>query len=103
MPAATVDALAAHGAMNAPTMTAATPSGPATGPSSAAAGGPAVEDTLPPVTDGGADDMPAATVDALAAHGAMNAPTMTEVTPESATTDRATPATAPAAGDGGEA
>ena len=26
--------------------------------------------------------MPAATVDALAAHGAMNAPTMTEVTPE---------------------
>ena len=69
-------------------MTPATPPGPATGPSAAAAGGPAVEDTLPPVTDGGADDMPAATVDALAAHGAMNAPTMTEVTPEPATDRR---------------
>ncbi len=105
MPAATVDALAAHGAMNAPTMTAATPPGPATGPSSAAAGGPAVEDTLPPVTDGGADDMPAATVDALAAHGAMNAPTMTEVTPEPATTDaaahRPAPVATPAADGGG--
>ena len=105
---------------------AATPPGPATtaaaganvpttppGPSAAAAGGPAVEDTLPAVTDGGADDMPAATVDALAAHGAMNAPTMTEVTPEPATADPApaaepatadpAPAAAPAAGDGGEA
>ncbi len=57
--------------------------------------------------------MPAATVDALAAHGAMNAPTMTEVTPEPATADPApaaepatadpAPAAAPAAGDGGEA
>jgi small subunit ribosomal protein S2 len=89
---------------------------PATEASASAEGGPAVEDSLPAGT--GDDDMPAATVDALAAHGAVNAPTMTEIpadsteippgseTPEPAAAPGAAAAADPAAaptGDGGEA
>ncbi|MEA2704229.1 MAG: small subunit ribosomal protein, partial [Actinomycetota bacterium] len=69
-------------------------SGPATEGGPGSEGGPAVEDSLP--TDTTTDDMPSATVDALAAHGAMTAPTMIEVPTEPA------PAAAPA-GDGGDA
>ena len=71
-----------------------------------APGGPAIGDSLP--SGAAADPMPAATVDALAAHGAVTEPVMTEIPPvdgpPGASPSEATspaPATAPAsAGDG---